>query len=178
MKYILETSNLNKQKEYQRFGLDLAIQKGPDRDEVLGTPEEVILYKTLDAGPGIIVEDTSLDIEGYPEAGINIRWMLESGMVPHNVKASWHIWIGRHNGDTIDLSHAVLHGHLTYCNEAGFGFDPYFIPDGHTCTLHQMSAEAKDAISPRRTAVLQLLHSKVTASYNVQGIQPWHGAYQ
>lgn len=38
----------------------------------------------------------------------------------------------------------------------GFGYDPVFIPEGHTETFSQMSADAKNAISHRGRAVAAL----------------------
>lgn len=40
--------------------------------------------------------------------------------------------------------------------EAGFGYDPVFVPDGHDTTFAEMSAEAKNAISHRGRAVAKL----------------------
>jgi XTP/dITP diphosphohydrolase len=39
----------------------------------------------------------------------------------------------------------------------GFGYDPAFIPDGHTMTAAELSADEKDAISHRALAFGQLL---------------------
>jgi XTP/dITP diphosphohydrolase len=41
---------------------------------------------------------------------------------------------------------------------AGFGYDPVFIPEGHTQTFAEMSAETKNQISHRAIAVLKLKH--------------------
>ncbi len=41
--------------------------------------------------------------------------------------------------------------------EAGFGYDPVFVPDGHDTTFAEMSAEAKNAISHRGRAVAKLV---------------------
>lgn len=38
----------------------------------------------------------------------------------------------------------------------GFGYDPLFIPEGHTTTFAEMTAEAKNAISHRGRAVVKL----------------------
>lgn len=41
---------------------------------------------------------------------------------------------------------------------AGFGYDPVFVPDGHTRTFAEMNAEEKNAISHRSAAVDKLLN--------------------
>ncbi len=41
--------------------------------------------------------------------------------------------------------------------DKGFGYDPVFIPEGHTRTFAEMSAEEKNAISHRKNAVIKLL---------------------
>ena len=40
---------------------------------------------------------------------------------------------------------------------AGFGYDPLFVPDGHSMTFAQMTAEQKNAISHRAMAVAKLV---------------------
>ena len=44
----------------------------------------------------------------------------------------------------------------------GFGYDPLFIPDGYKCTMAQLTAEEKDAISHRARA-LRLLADYLAA---------------
>ena len=44
---VLLTSNKNKLKEFQKYIPEMTSELGPDLDEVLGTSDEVIIYKAL-----------------------------------------------------------------------------------------------------------------------------------
>lgn len=52
------------------------------------------------------------------------------------------------------LFEGIVNGEIAHSTEGngGFGYDPVFIPDGHTRTFAQMSAEEKNAISHRGIA--------------------------
>lgn len=56
----------------------------------------------------------------------------------------------------IKTAHGYVHGHV-YPQERGhrgFGYDPLFIPDGHTQSFAEMSAEEKNRISHRYRAMV------------------------
>lgn len=46
---------------------------------------------------------------------------------------------------------------LSPAGEHGFGYDPLFVPAGNDCTMAQLSAEQKNAISHRADALQQFL---------------------
>lgn len=52
----------------------------------------------------------------------------------------------------------IVNGHITTerSGEAGFGYDPVFVPEGEELTFAEMSAEAKNAISHRGRAITRL----------------------
>jgi XTP/dITP diphosphohydrolase len=54
-----------------------------------------------------------------------------------------HLFEGRVDGTLVD----------TPLGASGFGYDPIFVPDGHTLTFAQMTAAEKHAISHRRRAL-------------------------
>jgi XTP/dITP diphosphohydrolase len=61
--------------------------------------------------------------------------------------------------ETEHVSEGVVHGRLIRepRGSGGFGYDPVFVPDGHSCTTAQMSPVAKDAISHRGIALRGLV---------------------
>jgi len=60
-------------------------------------------------------------------------------------------------GDEL-LAEGVCEGWIarSAAGTGGFGYDPIFVPDGHECTMAQMTAEEKHAISHRGRALRRL----------------------
>lgn len=53
----------------------------------------------------------------------------------------------------------TVHGTLRHedAGEGGFGYDPIFVPEGHTMTTAEMSAEEKNRVSHRAAALKKLV---------------------
>ncbi len=60
-------------------------------------------------------------------------------------------------GDEL-LAEGVCEGRIAReaAGAGGFGYDPIFVPDGHECTMAQLTAEEKHAISHRGRALRRL----------------------
>lgn len=182
---VLRTSNRRKLAEFRRFGLALNAESGADLAEVDGTPEEVVKYKALAAGPGVLVEDTSLDVEGY-SAGVNIRWLLDTMMAKMRAepglpapRAVWRVMMAVHYQGRMFVAGAAVEGRLIAERRGeGFSFDCYFIPQGQTLTLGELDLLGKkDDVSARRSAVTNLLNGHC-AFQATSELAPWLGAYQ
>lgn len=176
----LVTSNTFKLNEYQRFGLELGIEKGKDLKEVDADEQTVILYKSLEAGAGHIVEDTSLMIEGA-DVGVNVRWLLDTISDHHGKKAVWNVWLGKNDGKYITLYKKSLHGIIVdaIAEPDAFGFDPYFQPEGSEHTLYQLEKQGnKDLFSPRKWAAESLLRDEYIIKKRISDIPEWTGSYQ
>ncbi len=75
MDLTIVSSNPKKIKEYNEFGLHIKAESGLDLPEVDSNIDDVILYKSLDAGTNKIVEDTVLEVEGVEI--VDIRWKIK-----------------------------------------------------------------------------------------------------
>jgi XTP/dITP diphosphohydrolase len=61
-------------------------------------------------------------------------------------------------GEQAHLEHGVCEGRIRLqpAGQNGFGYDPYFVPDGFDCTMAELSAEQKNQISHRAQAALAM----------------------
>jgi XTP/dITP diphosphohydrolase len=87
------------------------------------------------------------DLAGVPDAQRTARYrcvlaLVRSGDDPRPLLAqgSWEGRIG-----------------LAPAGSGGFGYDPYFIPAGHSCTAAELSAAQKNALSHRGAALRDLV---------------------
>lgn len=182
MNKFLVTSNIDKLKEFKRFGLhDIMIEKGIDLDEVDSDSETVILYKSISAGPNRIVEDTSLHIDGE-NVGSNIRWLLDNLNQFEGKVAFWEVYLGFNDGDTVSIFKGSIKGSIVSVEnkvENSFGFDQYFIPEGQTKTLYELEiAGKKDLYSARKIAVDNLISNKVISKNVIADVPKWRGSMQ
>ncbi len=172
----LNTSNLGKFEEFKslfsRFG-DTLEASHVDLREIDADPITVVAHKASQLGENIIVEDTSLEVEGA-SVGVNIRWLLEHLSEYAGRKAEWTVLLAVHQGKQIMIYRGVVSGKIVPSRgAAGFGFDPAFLPNGATETL----AESKpDAFNARAKAVEALIKGEVWMTHPV--IENWEGPWQ
>lgn len=180
--YKLVSSNQHKLREYRRFGLNIDIASGLDLPEVNANDITVIKYKALDAGPKMIVEDTSLHIEGH-DVGVNIRWMLDNLITLVGSKASWKVLIGVNTGEEILVFSGIVEGVIVAPSanvpSNGFGFDPYFKPlDSNLSMVELDHIGIKDQFSARKKAVENMITNNIDSKFTITDIPPWTGDYQ
>ena len=182
-KIYLGTSSQGKLDEYNSFGLSLKNKIIPDAPEVLGTEEEVIIYKALNFGENILVEDTSLHVEGE-DFGVNIKWLikeLHQNQKYDGKKASWLVYLGLIYQKQLYLTKEEVKGSI--CTKKGnkqaFGFDSVFIPDGEVESLWELKQKNyKDKHSARKKAITKLLNQQFDKVIPVETIPMWTGKYQ
>lgn len=172
----LSSSNQNKIKEFKRIIKDLEIVSGPDLKEVQGTMDEVIIYKSLQAGRDFIVEDTILKIDG--KEVVDIKFNQEE-ILKQGQKASWIVSLGYNDGGTITVYRGIVNGTIVKKTGEGFGFDPYFLPEHSSKTLAQLEQEGlKDQYSARNIALQKLKNKQYLKVKDIKSIPKWEGLYQ
>lgn len=182
---ILGSSNPGKIKEYTSFGLNLKSKAIPDLSEVLGTDEEVIIYKTLAVEENTLVEDTSLTIEGF-DVGVNIKYLteeLKTNPKYHNAKATWTVFLGVTQEGILYLAKGEIKGHINFYKSEpinpSFGFDSVFVPEGIEKTLHELNKEnLKENFSARKLAITNLLNNNFYKTLEAKQIPAWTGSFQ
>jgi inosine/xanthosine triphosphate pyrophosphatase family protein len=177
-KFSLVTSNRNKLAEYRAFGLpDLTLAEGLDLPEVDGSPDDVILYKALAAGEGMIVEDTVLYIDGSPV--VDIRWQLDSLVAVVGKTARWDVRLGILHEGVVQVFVASVDGKIVKPRGEGFGFDPFFEVSTTQMTLAELAAAGcKADHSARKFAVDNLLMDAPVIRLKQSDIPEWSGGFQ
>jgi inosine/xanthosine triphosphate pyrophosphatase family protein len=174
----LLTSNPSKLAEFARFGVKIEIAAGPDLAEVDGTPDEVILHKSLAAGPGTVVEDTILIIDG--KEVVDIRWKISE--LTDSANARWMVSLGYNDGNSIHVYRAFIDGTIradVVVPDDAFGFDPYFFPGVAHQSLYDLNKVGlKDLFSARSFAIQDLRDDIPDFSVKISNIPAWTGKYQ
>lgn len=176
----LNTSNKHKYAEFVRIFrvLDKRItldRTKVDLKEIDAAPYMVVAQKATDAGEGVLIEDTSLDVQGAT-VGVNVRWIMENLSELAGRGATWRVLLGVLRGGQVHIYEGVTQGTIVHKRGASdFGFDPVFQPDGSSQTL----AEAKpDAVSARFKAIAALIRDSPAALHVPLPGAAWRGKWQ
>eukprot|EP01127_Copromyxa_protea_P018146 TRINITY_DN5638_c0_g1_i1.p1 TRINITY_DN5638_c0_g1~~TRINITY_DN5638_c0_g1_i1.p1 ORF type:complete len:188 (+),score=39.21 TRINITY_DN5638_c0_g1_i1:74-565(+) len=146
-----------------------------DLDEILGTPEEVVQNKATEAGEGVIIEDTSLDIEGA-NVGVEIRWVMDHMDEFAGRKALWRVLLGVRKGEHVHIYEGLIEGTIVPARgNSNFGFDPVFQPAGSDKTLAE---EKPDSNSARYAAIKALCEGNSKAVLPILPSSAWTGEWQ
>ena len=169
----LVTSNPNKKIEVEEIltGVDI-VTKALELPELQSMDLKEIVHAKAKAayalvGAPVLIEDVSFELEcmnGFP--GPFGKWWhqvvgydlaVEIANLQNKYGATARCGAAYCNGDDIRYAEGVVKGRLTAKKgDSKFGFDPYFIPDGHEKTFAQMSPEAKNGLSHRARAFKEL----------------------
>jgi XTP/dITP diphosphohydrolase len=174
--WLLNTSNPGKLKEFERlFAKHGAALKSTQIDlhEILADPVTVVVHKASQVGDGVLIEDTSLDVEGA-DVGVNVRWLLENLKDYEGRKAVWRALLAYQKNGLVYVYEGITTGTIVQPRgDEGFGFDPVFLPDGAEHTLAQQKS---DAINARAKAVEALFEGSLLTTS--PPLTNWEGTWQ
>lgn len=176
MRVRLNTSSEGKLKEFRelfaRHGMEVEAAR-VDLPEIQADPPTVVVHKASQVPEGVLVEDTSLHVEGA-EVGIEVRWLLDHLQELEGKKAQWICLLAQRVGNKVRVYSGVVEGRIVRSKgTGGFGFDPYFMPDGRDETL----AESKpDDFNARALAVALFIAG--VPSLEREPIFNWRGQWQ
>lgn len=172
----LNTSNMGKFAELQKIFAkhDMVLEATHvDLQEIDAEPIEVVAHKATQLGDNILVEDTSLEVEGEA-VGVHVKWLLDH--LPKYVgrKAEWTVLLAYRQGSQVYIYKGTIFGVIVEPRgDSGFGFDPIFVPNGFDKTLAEMKVEPFNA---RAKAVEALIKGDVWATH--PAIEEWQGSWQ
>lgn len=144
-----------------------------DLDEIDADPISVAAHKASQLGEYVLVEDTSLDIEGA-DIGVNLRWKKDQISAYAGKKATWRVLIGYRVKDLVYIYKGEIQGTIVPPRgKQGYGFESVFQPDGERKTLAENS---NDALNARALAVDAFMKNNYHTI--IKAIYDWDGAWQ
>jgi XTP/dITP diphosphohydrolase len=160
---VLNTSNLKKQLEFKRifdqYNFPITFVS-KDVQEIVASPLEVITHKASIIGEKILVEDTSLDLEGHA-VGIHIKYLLDLIAKPEmvGIKATWTCLMAFCEGAQIYIFESKVHGKVVAkAGEFEFGFAQYFLPNGTDKTMGHVR---NDIFNARACCIKNMMEHKI-----------------
>ncbi len=176
----LNTSNPSKKRDFEdlfrRFGgVELKRITEVDLAEIDADPIKVVVHKASQLEEGIIVEDSSFDVEGA-KIGVNVRWLIDNLKDLKGRKASLRTLIAFKVDRRVFVFEGEVKGQVVEPRGPvvkGFYINPYFEPEGRDMTLAEHS---DDSVNPRAIAVKNLLSRKYLAAEDE--ISSWNGDWQ
>lgn len=183
----LSTSNKNKIEEFKSYGLPFEVVQGKDLKEILSDSVSVAIYKAIDSGDKILVEDTVLLVNGIEV--VDIKWKIKDIVKLRNPTIEWRTSLAILDNGFVYVYTGMIECALVQdadkikAPEDAFGFDPFLTPSPNgfatALTFYELKKEGKkDLFSPRAYATQSLLDGYYTHIVDVKDIKPWTGEYQ
>ena len=176
----LNTSNEFKFTEFKRLFKkigNIGLERTKiDLDEIDAQPALVVAQKATSAGVNVLIEDTSLDVEGA-DVGVNIRWIMNNLKNLIGRRALWRVMLGILRSDNkVYIYQGTTKGTIVGARgDSAFGFDPVFLPEGSTKTLAE---DKPDSVSARCKAVEAMMKDDPIAIHCPIKKEDWKGKWQ
>lgn len=144
--------------------LENAVKKAREISDISGAcaiaDDSGICVDALDGAPGIYSARFASVSDGNASDAENNALLIKKleGVSDRGAHYTAAVAIAYPNGE-IRTAEGHLYGKIGYepKGERGFGYDPYFIPDGYTRTVAELTDDEKNSISHRGKALRELL---------------------
>ena len=167
----INTSNSQKLAELRSFLGNLEATRvdlrEPDADALT-----VAAVKALQAGPGVLIDDASLDVDGA-DIGVNVKWRMGALVDLVGRPAVFRVTLAYQTPQgEVRVYQGAVRGQVCPPVVEGFGFDAYFQPEEGTVPL---SVHKPDNLNPRSLACQALLTDQPIKTF-----EPfvWEGPWQ
>lgn len=185
------TSNAKKAEDFKFFGFGVT-EFHKDIPEIKSpNVEEVALYKAKDTElNNIVVEDTSLHVEGSHFWGTDIKHVYEEIKEDpqyNNHEAIWKISLCMKKDDFFYIASGELKGKLSYpAIDKGYHFERFFSVEvnGEYVYYPKLKTELRNELSPRFQALKKLEKAIRNGDYSdlikipEKEVDLWSGEYQ
>jgi len=172
---LINTANSGKLAEYRRLFAEYDIDVRAthvDVEEIDATPLEVVSHKACQVREEVLVDDTSLEIEGA-DVGVHVRWRMGELVRYVGKKAKCAVLLAYRKQDFVYVCEGVVDGRIASASgDGGFGFDPYFVPEGSEKTLAEFKP---DCYNPRALAVKAFVEKRLN---RYPALFDWEGPWQ
>jgi XTP/dITP diphosphohydrolase len=171
-KYKLNTSATHKLQEFRDFGIDMDFTC-VDLKEPMSDDMDVIASKATQIGPDVLVDDTTLDIEGA-DIGVLLKWKKDEIKNHIGKPATVTVNIGVWDSDEqrVLVYVGLVKGEIVEKRGEGHSYEPWFQPYGAEKTLGE---EKPYQYNPRAKAISNLKRKKPKAILNPLY---WKGKWQ
>jgi hypothetical protein len=164
----VKITNGSRIKDYRSvLGNTVSIVSGYDEKFNLADSDSSLVMKTLKAGQGYIIEDTTLTINGSVY-GSAVNKKNITGLE----RAVWTTKMTYHSGTIIHFYEASLYGHIKLYEHESTGvsaFGEIFIPDGYDLTICEI--EERDDVDFKNARQLALTKLLLGESYHVEMVE-------
>lgn len=113
--------------------------------------------EALDSAPGVFsARYAGVNASDADRRALLLSELTKTGSTDRRARFVAVVAISTPNAEVLNISEGICNGSITFSEHGtgGFGYDPLFIPDGHTQTFAELPDKVKNLISHRARALM------------------------
>lgn len=113
--------------------------------------------EALDGAPGVFsARYAGVNASDADRRALLLSELTKTGSTDRRARFVAVVAISTPNAEVLNISEGICNGSITFSEHGtgGFGYDPLFIPDGHTQTFAELPDKVKNLISHRARALM------------------------